>query len=877
VSARANPFCGPSDTTFRFVLLVVAAVAAGAFAWDALWLASNRDRYVSTLVACQNRVGADPRFDPTFGGLQDRDHAVQRCLGHLSREQALWSGLGAVGVIIVAVLVVAALPAWKIRRRRLQPVAEKLPAVVARVGAVAAEEGITHSPDVLWNRRSTGGDALAFGVPGHYRIALGPALVAQQYTDAPAFDAVIRHELAHIANRDVVLTYLANAIWYSWCVVALVPLTIGLAASEPSFLYPVGWRVAVMTALIYLTRNGLLRAREQYADVRASRRDGPDGAMARVLDAAPRRAADRRPALLRWHPSTTERLAIVRDPTPLLRLGVLDAFAAGLAGGIAIPTASNFVLHLTSGGTAVTTGTAAAVAVVGALLGAVFGAAVWRAGVAVRTSGPGGAVPVLVALALAAGVLVAHPLSLSAAAEVRFLPTTITEFGALAATLVAIVAVYLWAVDVADGFLDVRTPRRPLMATVMGATALALAWAVTLGVTFSDYASGLAQFTGLAGFLGFDADNWRSLSDLLLYRAKTTHLDWVVWAAVAGLPLAAVAWTRRRARPADPPPAWAYLELPAPGTRWRRLGGITVQPALVAGLVGGAAGTVVVLAGRLVYRGLAGDDANELWRRVRVGNALFWIGAGAVLVTAAVVAARSRRLPMAMAMLAGLVTTLVAAAGTVAASAVLGDHLDADYIGDLARPIIGLGLFAALLGASLGVGARAVAHAVRPARAEARAGPVGWIAVAVGAAVLLATVGTAVALAGGTAPVAFDYRDFALSDGFAIVTEVDELKREIQALSPVLVDQVEPLRSSIVPKFRALHDRAAAGLTQTRPVTELRERLAADLTTAADELESYASAVEHGDGPGTKRAVDGFSAALQRIEGAGTELVAHVG
>src|SRR5262249_47460822 len=160
--------------------------------------------------------------------------------------------------------------------------------------------------------------------------------------------------------------------------------------------------------------------------------------------------------------------------------------------------------------------------------------------------------------------------------------------------------------------------------------------------------------------------------------------------------------------------------LPAPGTRWRRLDRVTVQPALLAGLVGGAGGTVVVLAGRLVYRGLAGDDANEVWRRVRVGNALFWIGAGAVLVTAAVVAARSRRVPMAMAMLAGLVTTLVAAAGIVAAGAVLGDKVSVDYLGDEARPIIGLGLFAALLGASLGVVAGAVAHAVGPARSEAR-------------------------------------------------------------------------------------------------------------------------------------------------------------
>jgi Zn-dependent protease with chaperone function len=879
VRARANPFCGPADTTFRFVLLVVAAVAAGAFAWDWLWFTNNGDRYLATLGACEQRVSADTSIDASLSGATDRSQAVERCLGSFAREQAVWSALGAVAVLVVAIVIVAVVPRWKIRRRQLRPVAEKLPAVAERVHAIAAEQGIQTPPGVLWNRRSKSGDALAFGVPGHYRVALGPALVAQAYTDRPAFDAVVRHELAHIVNRDVVLTYFANAIWYAWCLVALLPLAVDLALFDRPLLFSVGWRTAVITAVIYLTRNGLLRAREHYADVGASRHDGPDGALAQVLDAPRERAVDRRPSLLRWHPSTAERLAIVRDPTPLLRLGLLDAFAAGIVGGIAIPTVSNFALNLASGSTAVRYWPSVGTAVLAALLGGVLATAVWRSRVAVRTSAPGGRPPALVALVLAGGVLFAQPLSLSSTFETQILPTTIAEMGALVATLVLVVAVYLWALDVADAGVDDRTPRRPLLVTVVGATALALAWAVTMALFLTDLTHQFAVFPSLAGLVGISADDWRSLPDLLLHRSRTSRLDWVVWVGLVGVPLAGVAIARRRRSRAeiDTPPSWAYLELPPPGTPWRRLDGVRLQPALLAGVLGGAAGALVAVAGRLVYKGLVGGESAEGWRKIRLLEGTVWIGAGAVLVTATVMAARSKRLPMALGLLAGLVAALVSATGILIGWTFLGDNVGGVLIEAVARPVIGLGLFAGLLGASIGVGGRAVAtswHA--PASLTRRAGPVGWAAVGIAGAVLLASLGAGVALAGGTAPVESDFRDFALTDGVAVVTEVLRLEQQLQLLPTDPAQAVQTLRASLVPQFRALHDRAANGLALTRPVGELRDRLASDLGATADGLEAYAGALEQADADAAQRAAFAVQGALRRLDGSGTELLQHV-
>ena len=45
-------------------------------------------------------------------------------------------------------------------------------------------------------------DGLAFGLPGTTGRLTG-GLVVRQATDPPAFRAVVRHELAHIRNRDV--------------------------------------------------------------------------------------------------------------------------------------------------------------------------------------------------------------------------------------------------------------------------------------------------------------------------------------------------------------------------------------------------------------------------------------------------------------------------------------------------------------------------------------------------------------------------------------------------------------------------------------------------------------------------------------------------
>jgi hypothetical protein len=152
------------------------------------------------------------------------------------------------------------------------------------------------------------------GRVGPYVVAMGAGLVGQYYADRPTFLAIVRHELAHLRNRDVTQTYLAIAIWRAFLLVALLPFAVNLVTQPVEVVAGVAWRVAAMAALVVLTRNAVLRARELSADVRASTWDGPSGALRRLLTPQPGPKPARWRALLSVHPDLATRRRTLDDP-----------------------------------------------------------------------------------------------------------------------------------------------------------------------------------------------------------------------------------------------------------------------------------------------------------------------------------------------------------------------------------------------------------------------------------------------------------------------------------------------------------------------------------------------------------------------------------
>ena len=245
-------------------------------------------------------------------------------------------------LLVVASLIYWFLPTWKIRRAKLVPLsAEDAPEVVACLADLCREIGLSHPPVFVWNPLNPVSSGLAFGRLGRYYVALTGGLVTQFYTDRPAFRAMMLHELAHLRNGDVDKTYFTVAIWRAFVAAALVPfviswpLAVSLIGKPWGDILNEGWRVLALAALVYLTRNAVLRVRETYADVRASVWDGPTGALCRVLETLPRPKGGRWRDVLRVHPDPGERRRALDDTDRLFRMGFWDAFGTGIAATIA--------------------------------------------------------------------------------------------------------------------------------------------------------------------------------------------------------------------------------------------------------------------------------------------------------------------------------------------------------------------------------------------------------------------------------------------------------------------------------------------------------------------------------------------------------------
>ena len=274
---------------------------------------------------------ADGRF-PTDADLA----ANNACLAAVNAP-LLRAVLIAVSMLLVGGAVAYGIAFARVRGRYAPFDRAASPALADSFASLADELGVDPPPALRWqplDRRALG---LAFGAPGDRELAFTGGLVPLSIRDRPAFRAIVLHELAHLRNGDVDLSYYAIGLWRALLVLAMLPFVLTLLRSltaDPETAASFGLRFIVLVPLVYVIRSAILRAREHDADVRASTRE-PE--IRRVLASAaakePSHSKVRR--LVAWHPSTAHRVDVIDDPSPLLRLGLLDAFGIGIVGIIA--------------------------------------------------------------------------------------------------------------------------------------------------------------------------------------------------------------------------------------------------------------------------------------------------------------------------------------------------------------------------------------------------------------------------------------------------------------------------------------------------------------------------------------------------------------
>jgi len=417
--SRLNPFAFPSDTDFRFVMLITATISASLVIYNFLYDAFPANRTISStnIISCLHAASiAHP--GNSFNNQAAFANFYGQCIAPYNSTLAAWIGLGVALLLSIAAAIYWMLPASKIRRDGLRQleISNTPPGMMAYLEELCRQAELRRSPIFLLNPYSSAASGVAFGRLGCYYVVLHAGLIKLFQDDRPFFRAVVLHELAHMRNGDINKTYFTISIVWSFLLTALLPWIVSQFINQFSYqsilnVFTLGWPVLILTVLIYLIRNALLRARELYADVRASTWDGSEGALGRVLGTLSHPKEGRLRRILRARPDPEKRQHLLQDTSNLLRLDFWDAFTAGFIV-TGVLSNVNWFLELIFNNSFIP---AIAPGIIGApLLVGIVGLGMWRAIFARQAYGQ--ALPgfIGVTFGLVLGLLLGQPLTLRA-------------------------------------------------------------------------------------------------------------------------------------------------------------------------------------------------------------------------------------------------------------------------------------------------------------------------------------------------------------------------------------------------------------------------------------------------------------------------------
>ncbi|MET9630535.1 M48 family metalloprotease [Lentzea sp. NPDC006480] len=238
-----------------------------------------------------------------------------------------------------------------VRVRRSVPLAESgLRDASKAVTDLVTQVNPPRQVDIRLGKR-LGSRAYVTGAPRKPIVVLGPELLALHSMPGErkaVFDAVVRHELAHVHAGDLWWYQLATVLRFSNLgtgFFALLVLWLNVLFDRgdvTSFLVST-FRLVALTLLTELIARAFLRAREHSADLHAAEY-GVEGLLAavQVHETAQTRSVVR--TWLRRHPGADERSQALANPMRLLASPIGQAFLGAAAAGAAFVTLQDLLL-----------------------------------------------------------------------------------------------------------------------------------------------------------------------------------------------------------------------------------------------------------------------------------------------------------------------------------------------------------------------------------------------------------------------------------------------------------------------------------------------------------------------------------------------------
>lgn len=483
-----------SGVVGRTVALLLALLTTGSVVGAAIFHQSSAgDDWYRQATFCTSRYVVDPQSPWETANRQGQ--LLARCMDQATRPLVAYEVVGIVVALTITIAGTMLAPAWLVRRRGWRPLPASLEAARNAVSGLASERPGGRAPEVFLGPLSQR-DAVTFGLPGRYRIVLPPALAVRPA--APEFVPVVRHELAHMAQHDVLIAWSSRpALWVCTLLLA-APLVSAVLDRDGSIVASYLWRAAVLLLVAVAVAASILRSREYQADAAAAASGSTArSAMLDVLDSIPARPGRRIASLLALHPTAAQRSAALRDPARREAVGVLDAFTVSCLTALALQVVDNLLADRASWSFV---GSLAGPVLVGLLVGGSLGSGLWRSAVSAASVGrrPAAAPAVGgVVLGWTLGSLASLGQLVTAQFGVDLVALALTA--ALVGAAVALIAALATATTRGGASILAVQRRRVLILSVV-LVALAAWWGDTLGLAVQTDPDRLGMALALLAF-----------------------------------------------------------------------------------------------------------------------------------------------------------------------------------------------------------------------------------------------------------------------------------------------------------------------------------------------------------------------------------------